>query len=1168
MALTNRIVFKMAVRNFTRRKAQSVIVIAGLMIGTSLISASLIVQDTMTYASEADIYLSLGEIDEEVSGSNLYGTVVYFDESIYDSISNDLSTVSGIEAVAPVIRETGSVFDLDTSLGEPRALLIGLDSQVLRSTVFGDLNDKGFYPDNLGEDEVAINSKLADEMDASVGDTLQLSYGVKAPPNTLVPGQRQTDLKIVKIIKETDLFGKANYNKQKTLFFELDVLQQMLNRPNEINDIWISNKGDYVEGEQYSDKVNDHIQNALDNAVGMADLGFNLDSFNDTIALTSNAGFFPLRNANRLSALGEQEDTTVTQGLIVPTISLDMKPTNERSVLGIYSTEPDFPTMDEGSIHFSSETIAEFNISVGMPVIITTMSLTGEVQSISLTAQELGPEQEMLLPEQIRAGTLGIINFASSQQLLHQGVYDEEMASFMMISGLDISTLEQTRSTIVEQMNEDLLGEDLNLQVHNLKKDNLEIGRESGEGIGSIFIILSMFSIVAGVVLIINIFVMMGEERKSEMGMARAVGMKTKHLVRMYVFEGSLYAFVASFVGAFLGMAFGWIIIQAFAYTFGNADAFGEGAFTITFHFTWASLVIAFCAGLLITFITIFFASARISKLNIIRAIRRIPEPITAQSKKRSHIAGVGLAVVGLLFCVIGLSANDGTGWMIGLTFLFIGVAMVADKWYSFRVTITIASLLIVFFMVQPIDIPVISDADYADSSFMVTGLFLVRAGILIVMYNSDILLKILQFLFGWHKTTRAVLKTAISYPMDNKMKTGMTLGMFSLIIYIVTIIAIFASLQASQSDSIVSEQSGGYDIIGNTNPRTPFENLSKDTIPTELKEYEIKQLETISSAYVSVLDYDQATSEIGLLGALYFTQVEQYQLLGVSETFLSTNGFTLMERDDGFETDQDAWEALNEDSSVCIVDGSKLAYAEDAMSSDMVGAYVGGTITITDMGGQNRTRVLTVIGVMDQALFFQGIMMNKDVVKNEYGGVESLIIIEIGQGEKTDTVAKAFEVHYLDHGLQTTDLPLTVNNLISAINNFMYLFEGFLGIGLLIGIAGIGIISYRNVIERRQQIGMLRAIGFKRRMIAWSFLIETSFITLLAIAIGVVLGVATGWQMYTDTASATGAAFDVPKTSLIIISLIAYGATLIFTFYPSIKAAKIPPAEALRYIE
>ena len=105
--------------------------------------------------------------------------------------------------------------------------------------------------------------------------------------------------------------------------------------------------------------------------------------------------------------------------------------------------------------------------------------------------------------------------------------------------------------------------------------------------------IFGMFSIIAGIVLIINIFVMLGEERKSEMGMARAVGMKSKHLVRMYIFEGSLYAFVASLVGAFLGLFFGWVIIQAFEYIFGSTETTSGGeAFNIPFHFTWSSIFI------------------------------------------------------------------------------------------------------------------------------------------------------------------------------------------------------------------------------------------------------------------------------------------------------------------------------------------------------------------------------------------------------------------------------------------------------------------------------------------------------------------------------------------------------------------------------------------------
>ena len=42
----------------------------------------------------------------------------------------------------------------------------------------------------------------------------------------------------------------------------------------------------------------------------------------------------------------------------------------------------------------------------------------------------------------------------------------------------------------------------------------------------------------------------------------------------------------------------------------------------------------------------------------------------------------------------------------------------------------------------------------------------------------------------------------------------------------------------------------------------------------------------------------------------------------------------------------------------------------------------------------------------------------------------------------------------------------------------------GFMGLGLIVGVAALGVISARAVVERRQQIGVLRAIGFRRRMV------------------------------------------------------------------------------------
>ena len=60
---------------------------------------------------------------------------------------------------------------------------------------------------------------------------------------------------------------------------------------------------------------------------------------------------------------------------------------------------------------------------------------------------------------------------------------------------------------------------------------------------------MSFFSIAVGVLLIFLIFVMLAAERRAEMGMSRAVGLKRRHLTQMFLFEGTAYTLAASVVG-------------------------------------------------------------------------------------------------------------------------------------------------------------------------------------------------------------------------------------------------------------------------------------------------------------------------------------------------------------------------------------------------------------------------------------------------------------------------------------------------------------------------------------------------------------------------------------------------------------------------------------------
>src|SRR5207248_11259652 len=45
----------------------------------------------------------------------------------------------------------------------------------------------------------------------------------------------------------------------------------------------------------------------------------------------------------------------------------------------------------------------------------------------------------------------------------------------------------------------------------------------------------------------------------------------------------------------------------------------------------------------------------------------------------------------------------------------------------------------------------------------------------------------------------------------------------------------------------------------------------------------------------------------------------------------------------------------------------------------------------------------------------------------------------------------------------------------------FNRIFQGFMALGLFVGVAALGVIAFRSVVERRQQIGMLRAIGYQK---------------------------------------------------------------------------------------
>jgi putative ABC transport system permease protein len=174
-----------------------------------------------------------------------------------------------------------------------------------------------------------------------------------------------------------------------------------------------------------------------------------------------------------------------------------------------------------------------------------------------------------------------------------------------------------------------------------------------------------------------------------------------------------------------------------------------------------------------------------------------------------------------------------------------------------------------------------------------------------------------------------------------------------------------------------------------------------------------------------------------------------------------------------------------------------------------------------------------------------------------------------VAPGVDARAAAPELEAAFVANGLEADSMEQIVDDALGVQLTFNRIVEGFMGLGLIVGIAALGVISARAVVERRQQIGILRALGFRKRMIQLSFLIESSFIALSAIVVGTVLALIIGKNVIDDVSSQASwhdLRLVVPWLHLALIFGGVYAAALLATLAPAVRASRIYPAEALRY--
>ena len=803
-----------------------------------------------------------------------------------------------------------------------------------------------------------------------------------------------------------------------------------------------------------------------------------------------------------------------------------------------------------------------------------------------------------------------------------------------------------------------------------IKADSLEDAELIASVFTTLFLFMGSFSVAAGILLIFLIFAMLAEERKPEMGIARAVGMQRNDLIQMFISEGMIYNLGAAVIGVVLGLLF----------AIGMIAALNQGFESFGFQFTWSvtikSLVISACIGVVITFITVVVSSFRASRLNIVAAIRDIPEaqyeetyPLTPWRVLRNILGifttAIGLALVittpitliigapiafvlnlvgnrwskrlipwvlffgwrvlrwnpqwwtlfivgGFYLLNFGLSTESFFLYMTGISLVPLGIVMglnklrLAGRRINQRFLYTVGAAFVMFLWFAPND----WHEGFFDNNlnggpelFVLAGTMLTAAGTLLLVFNLDLIVGGIRATVGGVGRMAPVIRTAAAYPAAARYRTGMTIAMIALITFA---LVNFSTINASFSQAFTgSDTAGGFEVLAfNTDVNAiadvrdglatagaddvldGIENAGRIEAGPERGTRAVTVLterwDPVGERHILDSNGNIRTVETNL-GDVDLEDRDAVVIGGINNEFIDGQEIKLQAISYQYENEQAVWAALRSGEMVAVATVDAIDGAFGFTANDLDPWSTPDSVTdestllpriVIEVGIGEKARQVEVIAILER---ISGAFVDLD---GEESGLPTLLLpeslatqvtgpsestrhfISVNDGSDSLEVAQGIE---RELRIFAVDIQGELRRQQSTQSSILALFQGFIGIGLVAGLAALGVIALRAVVERRQQIGVLRAIGFQARLVGLELLLEMGFIALLGLGLGTALALGLAWRLFAEGTFGEISMY-IPLGTILPMLIGAFVASLVLTYFPARQAARTTIAEALRY--
>ncbi|MEJ6715839.1 MAG: ABC transporter permease [Euryarchaeota archaeon] len=790
---------------------------------------------------------------------------------------------------------------------------------------------------------------------------------------------------------------------------------------------------------------------------------------------------------------------------------------------------------------------------------------------------------------------LGLISLQDAEQL--SSAADDERNLLVLTS--NSSSENGTASSISAWFDHRATAADLNLNVQAVKVEAAALAAESSGLLAAMFLVFGSFTIAAGVLLVLTIVLMLAESRRSEFGTLRSLGMSQSDARSLAVMEGAMVAGVAAALGSFVGLGLAWFISIGFQNIFSSV-----GSSLFLFQWTWGSVFAGWAWGFLLALITLWSTAVWTARTNIVVALRGGREAVSGAVSWMLiliQILFLGAAFLCLaLLAVIGLDSSMAYfAWVVaGVCLLVSGVPVLtlelptllknrSKAWtnlhrHAGRNTLAVLGLCLLIWTVglNSVD-PVRKGLTPDELSFIVLGLVEVFAGVLLLTSAAPLLVgrlgksKLLTKRFG------PVLPVALAHPLAAPLRTAVVMGMFSITVFSVIVLSGYAEQFDNYSSSFVEEAEGDYELMLTGSRSRPIE------LPLDPDDWNVSSTVADSIDSVARIHRSQVFLENDDGDRM------PYLLRGFDENFSQHGGLPLYQWDTSLgETEKEAWITVESREDLVFVDASfGLESVADGTGLSRLSFSIGESILLIDTSNPGNTKNVKVAGFLEQSsyLFSAGVWIPGDIAVDQFDGRLTRMYVSVdGQaiasegfdagddgfapmGKTSDVrmatseLATDLEDGLNGEGVQVLVIADEVMVLQSLVLAILAIFEAYLALGLIVGIAGIGVVTVRSVSERTKTIGVLRALGYRRSMVMATFMIEVVWVAVFGMLNGAIIAVGFHRALYDTFWKDQGAEFSLPYTSIFSVVLGGLVLVLLATAYPIRKASLIPPSAALR---